>query len=70
MINAAKISAISEHLINNANCGDKYNISLFNIMKKYANKFDLFEIEAILIHLYKPVLCKQNEFDYTVVLFD
>ena len=70
VINAAKRSAISEHLINNANCTEKYNISMFSIMKQCANKFDLIKMEAILIHLYKPELCKQKDFDYTVVLFD
>ena len=34
VINAAKRSAISEHLINNANCAEKYNISMFSIMKQ------------------------------------
>ena len=70
VINAAKRSAISEHLINNANCAEKYNISMFGTIKQCANKFDLIKIKAILNHLYKPELCKQKEFDYTVALFD
>ena len=57
VINAAKRSAISEHLINNANCAYKYNISMFSIKKQCANKFDLIKMEAILIHLFKPELC-------------
>ena len=70
VINAAKRSAISEHLINNASCAEKYNISMFSILKQCANKFDLIKMEAILIHLYKPDLCKQKEFDYSVALFN
>ena len=70
MINAAKRSAISEHLINNVNCAKTYNISMFSCMKQCANKYDLIKMEAILIHLHRPELCKQKEFDYTVALFN
>ena len=43
---------------------------MFDILKQCANKFDLIKMEAILIYLYKPELCKQKEFDYTVALFN
>ena len=70
MINASKRSAISEHLINNVNCAKKYNVTMFSSMKQCSNKYDLIKMEAILIHLYRPELCKQKEFDYIVALFN
>ena len=33
------------------------------------NVIDLIEMEAISIYLEKPVLCKQEEFDYKLSLF-
>ena len=68
--NAAKGCAISEHLINNANYAEKYNTPMFSIIKQCANKFHLIKMEVILIHLYRPELCKQKEFDYNVALFN
>ena len=41
MISAAKRYAISEHLINNANCADKYNISLYGIISDYDKIYPL-----------------------------
>ena len=42
---------------------------MYDILKQCANKFVLIKMEAILIHLYKPELCKQKEFDYSVMDF-
>ena len=66
--NAMKRSAIAEHLINNRICGKNYNESSFSILRKCMNYFDLIKLEAILIKLYKPKLCKHKDFDYIVCL--
>ena len=68
--NAAKRSAIAEHLINNPTCAQKYSESNFKILRQCWNSFELVKLEAILIHLNKPDLCKQKEFDYIVSLFN
>ena len=68
--NAAKRSAIAEHLIDNPASAVKYNESNFKILRQSLNSFELVKLEAILIHLNKPDLCKQKEFDYIVSLFN
>ena len=62
-------SAIAEHLIKNPICGKSFNDLRFKILRSSTNIFDLIKIEAIYIHLNKPKLCKQKEFDYSVSLF-
>ena len=66
--NAMKRSAIAEHLINNRICGKNYNESSFSILRKCVNYFDVIKLQAILIKLYKPKLCKQKDFYSTVSL--
>ena len=68
-LNAINRSSIAEHLIKNPICGKNFNDSSFKILRSTANNFDLIKIEAIYIHLNKPKLCKQKEFDYSVSLF-
>ena len=68
--NAIKRSSISEHLVNNPLCGKSYNEKMFKIMRSCTNILDLVKIEAIYIHLNKPELCKQREFDYSLSLFN
>ena len=67
--NAMKKSSIAEHLVNNPSCGNNFEISNFSILRKCSNIIDLIKLEAILIHLVKPNLCKKKEFDYTIALF-
>ena len=43
---------------------------MFSVLQQCANKFDLIKMEAILINLYEPELCKQKEYNYTVALFN
>ena len=67
--NAMKKSAIAEHLVNNPSCGKKFAVSNFSVMRQCSNTLELIRLEAILIHLDKPNLCKKKEFDYTLALF-
>ena len=67
--NATKRFSVAEHLVNNRECAKKYDLSRFKILHQCNNVTDLIKMEAISIHLEKPVLCKQKEFDYKVSLF-
>ena len=66
---ATKRSSVAKHLLNNRECAKKYDLSKFKIFHQRNNVTDLIKMEAISIHLEKPVLCKQKEFDYKVSLF-
>ena len=68
-LNAMNRSSLVENLIKNPIFGKNFNDSSFKILKSTTNNFDLIKIEAITIHLNKPKLCKQKEFDYSVSLF-
>ena len=68
-LNATKRSSISEHLVKNPKCGNNYSETKFKVLRSCTNIFDLIKIEAIYIHLDKPELCKQREFDYSLSLF-
>ena len=50
--------------------GKSYSEMMFKIMRSCTNILDLVKIEAIYIHLNKPELCKQREFDYSLSLFN
>ena len=67
--NAIKRSSISDYLVKNPVCGSSYNEMRFKILRSCTNIFELIKIEAIYIHLNKPKLCKQKEFDYSLSLF-
>ena len=67
--NELKISGIADHQISNPNCGKNYNEYRFSILRKCMNQFDFIKLEAILIKLNTPKLCKQKDFDYMVSLF-
>ena len=67
--NAIKRSSISEHLVKNSVCGNNYREMRFKILRSCTYNFDLIKVEAIYIHLNKPKLCKQKEFDYSLSLF-
>ena len=58
-----------ENLVNNPGCGNSYNEMKYKIFRSCTNNFDLIKIEVIYIHLDKPKLCKQKEFDYLLSLF-
>jgi len=70
LINASRKSSIAEHLVNYPNCGKNYEDVRFKIVQQCSNVYDLSKLEAIFIYLNKPELCKQEEFDYVVALFN
>ena len=59
--NAMKRSVTPEHLIKNPVCRKNYNKSCFSFLRKYTSYLDVIKLEAILIKLYKPKLCKQKD---------
>ena len=67
--NATKRSSVAEHLVNNKECAENYDLSRFEILHQCHNVMDLIKMEVISTYLEKPVLCKQKEFDYKVSLF-
>ena len=69
VINVTKRSSIAKHLFNNVNCANNYDLLRYMVIKNYRNYIYLVRLEAILIFLNKPELCKQKEFDYKVSLF-
>ena len=64
-----KKSSLVEHLVNNPSCGSNFEVSNFSVMRQCSNILDLIRLDAILIRLNKPKLCKKKEFDYTIALF-
>ena len=69
MVNASKISANTEHLVNKSDCASNYNLKRFKTIKNCFSISDLIKLEAICILMRKPKLCKHKDFDYTVSLF-
>ena len=49
LVRASKKTAIAEHLLENRDCGVKYNDSMFTIIKQCANEYELKVQEAVLI---------------------
>ena len=62
-------SAIGQHLVNNPNCFQNYNLDNFKVISKGRNDFHLKTLEAIYILCLKPVLCRQKNFVYSTILF-
>ena len=66
--NAIKISATSEHLINNNVYGKNYNESSFRILRKCFNYFlNVINLEAFLIKVFKPKCWNQKYWIIPVV---
>ena len=66
LINATRRSSISKHLVNNPERGNNYEDIRFKIEQQCSNVYDLVKMEDFFIHLNKPELCKQKEFDYVM----
>ena len=67
--NTAKKSSVAENLVNNRECARKNDLSRFKIIRHCNNVTDLIKMDTIFIYLEKPLVCKQQEFDYKVSLF-
>ena len=62
-------SAIGQHLLDNEQCAANYsNDKRFRILAVARNSFHLCLLDATFIKTRYPVLCKQNEFVYTLKL--
>ena len=64
LMNAAKGSAIAEHLLQNPKCGSSIEQSKFTILYKCVSVFRLKILESVVIAALEPKLCKQSEFDF------
>ena len=65
---AAGRSSITQHLLENKQCGINYNDNYFTILNKSKSEFELKILEAVYINLLAPSLCKQLEHDFTTIL--
>ena len=66
--NLTSTSAIGQHLLNNEKCASYYDDNQFSILAKGRTLFHLSTLEATLIKMLKPELCRQKEFVYTLKL--
>ena len=64
LTNAAKGSAIAEHLLQNPKCGAALDNCKFSILYKCRSVFWLRILESVVIAATEPKLCKQTEFDF------
>ena len=61
-------SAIGQHLLQNKTCANNFNTNQFSILAKARTQFHLSTLEATLIRILKPELCRQKEFVYSLQL--
>ena len=66
--NLTSTSAIGQHPHNNEKCASHYDDHQFPILAKGRTLFHLSTLEATLIKMLKPELCRQQEFVYTLKL--
>ena len=62
-------SSIGQHLLDNAQCALHHNNEKFSILARGCSSFHLFALEAIFIKSLNPLLCKQEEFVYSLKIF-
>ena len=61
-------SAVGQHLLQNKTCANNFNTNQFSILAKARTQFHLSTLEATLIRILKPELCRQKEFVYSLQL--
>ena len=66
--NPTSTSAIGQHLLNNEKRASYYDDNQFSILAKGRTLCHLSTLEATLIKMLKPELCRQKEFVYTLKL--
>jgi hypothetical protein len=64
LLNAAKSSAVAEHLLKSPECGAMIDQCKFTILHKSFSVFRLKILESVVIAAREPKLCKQTEFDF------
>ena len=62
-------SATGQHLLDNGQCALNYDDKRFSILAAARSSFHLNLLEAAYIKTWRPVLCRQKEFVYTLKLF-
>ena len=62
-------SSIARHLMANVKCGKQYDESMFTVIGYARSEFHLKVLEALHINSKTPVLCKQKENVYSLLLF-
>ena len=62
-------SAIGQHLINNIKFGQKYHDGMFTALTYARTNFHLQVLEALHITNMDPILCRQKQFVYSLLLF-
>ena len=62
-------SSIAEHLVNNPECLENYSRRRFSVMAYARNDYHLKMLEAIYITCYRPNLCAQKNFVFTLQLY-
>ena len=60
-------SAIGQHLIENANCAEHYNVDAFKILSRGRRVTHLRIREATFIYSTDPMLCRQKEFVHSLI---
>ena len=65
--NPTSTSAIGQHFLNNEKCASCYDDNQFSILAKGRTLFHLSTLEATLIKMLKPELCRPKQFVYTRV---
>ena len=54
------VSAIGQHLIENANCAEQYNVDAFKILSRQKSITHLRKLEATFIYSMDPMLRRQK----------
>ena len=62
-------SAIGQHLITNPECAKTYTYDNFRIIGQARSSFHLGVLESVYVKTQNPVLCKQQEFVFSLGLF-
>ena len=63
-------SAIGQHLITNPECAKTYTDDNFWIIGQARSSFHLGVLESVYIKTQNPILCRQNEFVFSLKLFN
>ena len=64
-----KLTSIGQHLKDNPKCGFAYDPKQFSVLARARTEFHLEVLESIFIKSLDPVLCKQKEFVYSLLLY-
>ena len=63
-------SAIGQHLITNPECAKTYTDDNFRIIGQARSSFHLGVLDSVSIKTQNPILCRQEEFVFSLKLFN